>query len=573
MMQEQKRQSELNRFKASFTGIFNSEFEDYLEDKQSTDDKLNLVVSLISLARGGEVKPNFDFNYNFPITKQCLEHPKKTLPLSQINLSIEEKTELSREYRKHIEFYAAKLLTTDKELDEKYKKLHDEKLTDAMPEAKQAQSQTRIITVTVNDIYSNWWDELSKEHKTSLEKHYADLAKKEKDFINELIPQEFTHQSIRKIASYYHLYFDCLQNVSRNKVVDLGALIEGKPPIQTKSLQPRKSYYSDRYYQHMTIREELRDIRYQQSMMRLEQNLWYWQIFSLVSTNTQPIKTNRPDSRQDTSSNTGAVIALLVLGITAASAALYSGKKIYNSIRNIYNNKKVLRSYTRIGCIFGSAVFNSVLFWGLNIPGLVIAATGLLPAAAVGVSLFLSSLIGAGLGAMFAKYSAKFISSIKHGDEINPTNPEKYKLSYQQEEFLSSLGVNLDIFNILMQDIRDTKKEKFWFWSSWPWTGSHHEKHRYNLVIEELKTGKILGKIVFNNREYDLFEGLETTNSIRQFLSLSTTPSLFVDQPNLGVNAPIAHAYRGQTGVLGAPSEKADIYYSNYRGAFRRDCK
>lgn len=194
----------------------------------------------------------------------------------------------------------------------------------------------------------------------------------------------------------------------------------------------------------------------------------------------------------------GAFVAMAAAGIIGG---IYAAKKACNSICNVATNNKVLRSLYRLagiaagayGGVIGGMAAGAVL--GSAVPGLGNVAGGILGGIFCGA-------FGAGVMAVVTKYTGKAISAIFNRHEINPTNPEKYKLTKQQKTNLRLQGFELSIINDMLKAVK-REKDKIGLMGSWPWSQARKNKNQLNSLIELIKDGQIYYPIKIGNEEFD----------------------------------------------------------------------
>ena len=168
-------------------------------------------------------------------------------------------------------------------------------------------------------------------------------------------------------------------------------------------------------------------------------------------------------------------IAIITSGLIAGAYAL---KKMYNSLVNLSEHKKVLRSLFRIGSIGIGGYYGTVGFASLGaLLGSFVPGIGTAAGAIIGG--FFGTGIGMGLGATAGKYIAKALSYIMYNNENNPSNPEKYQLT--EAETANLIREHLDIKTINRM-LRAAKKEKnsVGIMGSWPDSKEREHKNLWN---------------------------------------------------------------------------------------------
>lgn len=194
-----------------------------------------------------------------------------------------------------------------------------------------------------------------------------------------------------------------------------------------------------------------------------------------------------------------AIAGLVALALSGIIGGLYALKKAFNSMTNLLNGEKMLRSLFRLSGIAGGACSGAVLgviagaAIGSLIPGLGTAAGALLG------SIFGAGL-GSGLGAFITKYTAKFFSWLYHGGELNPTNLTKYKLNSAQKAHLTTQGFNPKNIEYIIEGLY-TEKRKMGWTASIPFTGARKNKKEFNKLLDQLKKGEIQENMIEIGRD------------------------------------------------------------------------
>jgi hypothetical protein len=176
-----------------------------------------------------------------------------------------------------------------------------------------------------------------------------------------------------------------------------------------------------------------------------------------------------------------AIFAFLLTAGIAAFAAMYSLQKTAASFANLFNRRKLFRSIIRITAtlagavagIHGGMILGSAL--GSLIPGL-----GTIAGAIIGA--ILGTCIMSCVGSMTSKFLMRFISELFNSNEINPTNPGKYKLNQQQRDIMNSSGIHTRTIDNMMRAIKHSKPEKSIVWLS----KENRQKNVINLEYNEL---------------------------------------------------------------------------------------
>lgn len=182
-----------------------------------------------------------------------------------------------------------------------------------------------------------------------------------------------------------------------------------------------------------------------------------------------------------------AIAALVAFAIAAFAGTVYAVKKIANSIKNVFSGDKVLRSFYRLGMIGGTAAIGAYYgsmagaILGSIIPGLGTAAGAVLGG-------IFGAGVGAGIGAIVAKYSAKLASAVVYRNELNPTNPEKWRLTKKQKAFFFANNVPVEEVEAEIVKIKE-EKSKLGLDSSFFWTDERKRKNNLNQKLKDLKNG------------------------------------------------------------------------------------
>ena len=440
-MSDQKQTSDL---KFLFRQILENESEQFLSsahDKQPYFEELGMWASKIA-SQVSPGEPSQVLSRDFYLTLHCFAQPKTPRPLSKYNLTPAEESNL-------------KIIYAYEVLDHLKSKCPNSTFNITTPE----QSFKK---------HTRWWDGLTEKNRQKIFQEFSTKPR-----IKYLIESNYRglldkhSNETRKAILCYHYYFDYLHGASRNQEVSLEYLITN-------------STYNDDFAS-IGLRARLNHQYSQNNWLQFENDL-LWLNLGL----------NHHNYNHNHASNYDEDAGKALLLIIAVIAALYALKEIIKSCLNILRNKKHLRSIYRL-CMIAAGVALAIVF----VPHMIVVTSSF--------SLTMLAMIGAGVGAVIGKYSSKFISSLANSDEINPSSPNKYQLSSSQKLHLKDIGVNLTELNKLLKSIRDVKSKKFAFYSSWPWTESYDEKKRFNKVIKDLKDGKLLGIIYFNNVKYDLF--------------------------------------------------------------------
>ena len=136
----------------------------------------------------------------------------------------------------------------------------------------------------------------------------------------------------------------------------------------------------------------------------------------------------------------GIVAVFVLLAFTSIVGLYYAAEKFFKSTANLFRGNKVLRSFFRLASTVAASIGGAKgglilgIMVGTLVPGLGTVLGGI-------IGLGVGACIAAGAGALAAKYIGQAISwlSVKlgyYGKEniINPSNPEKYRLSASQQK-------------------------------------------------------------------------------------------------------------------------------------------
>ena len=155
-----------------------------------------------------------------------------------------------------------------------------------------------------------------------------------------------------------------------------------------------------------------------------------------------------------------AIAVFLSAGVAAAAGVYYATKKFFASAANILTGNKIARSFVRVSAIVagaGSGVYAGMVAGAML--GSLIPGFGTLAGAVVGG--VLGACINAGIFALVAKYTIRFISKVFNPEAFNPTNPDKYRLTPRDTVRLANYGVhNTSTINQMLSSIKSAKPKK-----------------------------------------------------------------------------------------------------------------
>jgi uncharacterized protein YneF (UPF0154 family) len=187
-----------------------------------------------------------------------------------------------------------------------------------------------------------------------------------------------------------------------------------------------------------------------------------------------------------------AIVVMLSAAVGAVIGGYYAAKKSLASLGDIFSGKKILRSLVRIcavagglaGGVYGGAIVGAIL--GSAIPGF-----GTLAGAILGS--VLGACISAGAGAFIAKRSMQLFSWLMYKDNpsvINPTNPDKYRLTAKQTYKLTNFGINdTSRINKMIMAIKIVKPSKKIFFAD---KRQNELNADYNELLVEVKRNPVV---------------------------------------------------------------------------------
>src|SRR3990167_326980 len=199
----------------------------------------------------------------------------------------------------------------------------------------------------------------------------------------------------------------------------------------------------------------------------------------------------------------GATVGIAGIIGSGAIGGLYALKKAFNSVTNFLTGNKMLRSLFRLLGIGGGAYGGFVLggmagaALGSIVPGIgtVIGAT---------LGMIFGAGLGAGIGASVTKYTARLISYLYYKndkDVINPTNPDKYRLTKKQQSNLEKKGFDVAGIKRLISAIK-TKKDSIDIMKSIPFTDQRKEKNALNKILKSVKKGTFSNEVTIDHTTY-----------------------------------------------------------------------
>jgi hypothetical protein len=215
---------------------------------------------------------------------------------------------------------------------------------------------------------------------------------------------------------------------------------------------------------------------------------------SLIDSGSHSSSVNLDGCNGDSGKIIGTIIAVAVF-LSAAIAAVFGGyyaaKKALASCTDLFSGKKILRSLVRIAGTLGG--FAAGISGGLIVGGILgsmIPGFGNVAGAALGC--IFGAFISAGLGAAGAKYGMRGISWLVNVNDqtiINPTNPNKYRLSQSQTRNLAANHVtDTRRIHSMMQSVKWKKPNK----SFWPSKKEVQLNAEYNDLLSAIKTNPVV---------------------------------------------------------------------------------
>lgn len=430
------------RIKIAVDGYIPTPFTDYIEDHPNKEDLVNLAITMKYWANPegnySSLLTEKELKANFDYLQAILTNPKYLLKQQEQYLTDADAQEIKNLVRVKIDSLAEELI--------------------------QKNNLQTLIDLRIDPhkhTVEKWWDHKTDDEKRDIQKKYDNLNGPQKQLLD------------KKLKETQYLY-----------------VIK---PQRYRSYDPLLFYFMCNY---------MAQLNYQRS--------WYYggyyspthfgYIRSPYFGGSNPWRGGRPDGVRGLAA-VGSVLGFSALFIAAAIGLTYAAKKTYNSLRNIYNGNKIIRSFFRMACMGGGAysgVYAGVALgsvMGSVVPGIGTFAGGIMGGICV-------SLAGAGLGAFVGKYTAKLFSSIIYTNEINPTNPEKYLLTQAQGQKLLKEGFDLDIIYQMMKAIK-IQKNKIGVLGSFPWTDKRREKNQLNDLLKKVKDGEIYYPIKMGGVIYD----------------------------------------------------------------------
>lgn len=189
-------------------------------------------------------------------------------------------------------------------------------------------------------------------------------------------------------------------------------------------------------------------------------------------------------------SSAGAIVALIALIAGAIALGSYGIKKIWNSTSNLFQQRKVGKSVWRLATI--SAGIGTGLLKGVAIGAAIGSAIpGIGTAAGAVIGLVCCPLIGAGLGALIGKYTAKAFSWFTHRNDKNAVSkscPEKYTLPADVKKHLrEESGLDEMSQTRMLKKLRE-QKNRIGLWGSVPHTSSREMKDKANTILQKIRT-------------------------------------------------------------------------------------
>lgn len=368
--------------------------------------------------------------------------------------------------------------------------------------------------------YENWYRNLNQNHRKILQNQMNNLSAAERNLINVFIPQDINirHELYNK-ARLYHFYHDCIREIYRDQNINLDTIITHQ---RTRNANGNNINAADRNEDLNRLnRAELQGRILEQRLQRLENNnnlfsnlAWFYMwrnLFRPAYPAYRPypvynVNDRRRDDRNNRDANNKSILAPLIIALVLVTSSLsmliYSFKKAKKSINNIYNDHKKARSIGRLIAMTCGILLGMTLS---SLPALVMAAFALTSVTTAILAITFGAIAGSAIFAFSYKHIAQIFSAVFNRNEISSTNPEKYKLTRDQQSFLAGVGVNINTLNRLLKHIKSAKDKK-WFSKNFFWTEGYCDNKTYNKLIEQIKNGEILGVIEFDDEVYRLFD-------------------------------------------------------------------
>jgi hypothetical protein len=313
-----------------------------------------------------------------------------------------------------------------------------------------------------------WWMTKTDQEKALLEHYYQTLNQAQLDHLNKRMPKAIPAQRDRQLARYYYM---CHCQSELDAMCYIADMMFLSSMFNHLLLMPFPYGYGFGYYPSLPL---------------------------VTGVNCLP-----SGDCKDGAGVVCAAAATAALVGAGTVGGIYATKKTYNSLRDLVNGDKILRSLFRLSAIGGGG-------YGGVVSGMIVGA--MLGSAIPGFGTLAGSIVGAifggslgmGMGALLAKYIAKGISALVYHDELNPTNPEKYQLTDLQQQHLIERGFDLAVIKQMMLAIRQ-QKQALGPYASWPFSDERQEKNRLNRLLQAIKQGELyLGEtVVIGDKDFN----------------------------------------------------------------------
>jgi len=189
---------------------------------------------------------------------------------------------------------------------------------------------------------------------------------------------------------------------------------------------------------------------------------------------------------------------------SALATTLYPLKKIYNAGRNIFlRHSKLARSAYRLAGIAGGGYAGATqgAILGAAIGSVLLPGIGTLAGSVVGT--IIGTVAGGTAGALFTKYSAKFMSYWVYGD----TNPEKWSFTQKKAHEMSKKTDSLQKRRVTpgqvltAMDALAAAKNQTQGLGSIPGTVDRQKKERLNHLLKEIRDGNFVVRETAEKKE------------------------------------------------------------------------
>jgi hypothetical protein len=190
----------------------------------------------------------------------------------------------------------------------------------------------------------------------------------------------------------------------------------------------------------------------------------------------------------------GIVAVFVLLAFTAIVGLYYAAEKFFKSTANLFRGEKVLRSFFRLSSTVAAGIGGAKagLILGIMV-GTLFPGLGTLIGGIIGLGV--GACVGAGAGALVAKYVGQAVSwlSVKlgfYGKEniINPSNPEKYRLSASQTKSFIDAQITGEHNTSRIYEMLDSAKIQKSTINTFFDRAGDMEKAEFNSLINNIKS-------------------------------------------------------------------------------------